>query len=92
MSIVYQRTILSNIYDSPKFEDVMCILFSFSIYNICSDIKHISFILISVQRMQVRKNSSNPQDYRLFEKIDFLITLCILFFNMIFIKLLRSLK
>ena len=29
MSIVYQRTILSNIYDSPKFEDVMCILFSF---------------------------------------------------------------
>ena len=72
MSIVYQRTILSNIYDSPKFEDVMCILFSFSIYNICSDIKHISFILISVQRMQVRKNSSNPQDYRLFEKIDFI--------------------
>ena len=33
MSIVYQRTILSNIYDSPKFEDVMCILFSF--YFIC---------------------------------------------------------
>ena len=72
MSIVYKSTILFNIYDSPKFEDVMCILFSFSIYNICSDIKHISFILISVQRMQVRKNSSNPQDYRLFEKIDFI--------------------
>ena len=29
MSIVYKSTILFNIYDSPKFEDVMCILFSF---------------------------------------------------------------